>query len=109
MYNLISQLEKLNIQHIERCDEKMKEITMFILEGCPYCRQALSWMEELKKENPAYASIPVKIIDEKKEADLANQFDYYYVPTYYVDEEKLHEGVAKKEIIQNIFEKALEK
>ncbi|NLZ48038.1 MAG: glutaredoxin [Clostridiales bacterium] len=86
----------------------MEEITMFILAGCPYCRKALSWMEELKKENPKYTNIPIKIIDESKEADLANQYDYYYVPSYYIGNEKLHEGAVKKEIIQNIFEKALE-
>ncbi|NLM34357.1 MAG: glutaredoxin [Clostridiales bacterium] len=86
----------------------MKEITMFILASCPYCRKALAWMEELKNENPAYANIQIKIIDEGKEPEIANQYDYYYVPTYYIGKEKLHEGAAKKEIIQKIFDKALE-
>lgn len=85
----------------------MKEITMFILETCPHCRKALSWMEELKKETPNYQKIPIKIIDEGKEPDIANQYDYYYVPTYYVGGEKRHEGATKKDIIKKIYEEAL--
>lgn len=84
----------------------MKPVTLFILHNCPYCKQALSWMEELKRENPSYNDIPLKIIDEGKEPDLANEYDYYYVPTYYINEEKVHEGVATKEIIKNVFDRA---
>jgi hypothetical protein len=65
-------------------------------------------MEELKKGNPNYGEVPVKIIDEGKEPAVANQYDYYYVPTYYIEGTKVHEGVASKEIIQQIYEKASE-
>lgn len=80
---------------------------MFITDWCPYCKQALSYMEELKNENPNYANIEIKIIDEEKEPEMAKQYDYYYVPTYYVNETKVHEGIPSKDIVRNVFEKAL--
>jgi glutaredoxin len=86
----------------------MKPVQLFILENCPYCRQALSWMEELKRENPEYSKVEMTIIDEGKQPDLAGQYDYYYVPTYYVDDVKVHEGVASKEKVKAVFDKALE-
>jgi thioredoxin 1 len=86
----------------------MKSVLLFIMESCPFCRQALSWMDELKKENAKYADVKVTIIDEQLQPDIANQYDYYYVPTYYIDGAKVHEGAASKEIIRKVFEKASE-
>jgi glutaredoxin len=81
----------------------MKEITMFMMATCPHCRKASALMEEIYAERPEYKEIPVKRIDETKEPDYAAKFDYYYVPTYYVDGEKLHEGVPSKEAIEKVF------
>jgi thioredoxin 1 len=64
-------------------------------------------MEELKKENPKYAGVEVKVIDEEKEPEFAKQYDYYYVPTYFVDGVKVHEGVPSKDIVREVYEKAL--
>jgi len=85
----------------------MKPVIMFVTEWCPYCRKALTWMEAIKNQNPEYAGIDIKIIDEELKPDIAKQYNYYYVPTYYIDGIKVHEGVASKNIILDIFEKAL--
>ncbi|WP_411681418.1 thioredoxin family protein [Clostridium thailandense] len=85
----------------------MKPVIMFITSWCPYCKQAFSFMENLKKEHPEYAKIDVKIVDEEKEPEFAKQYDYYYVPTYYVDGVKVHEGVPSMDIVRQVFEKAL--
>ncbi|MCB2292329.1 thioredoxin family protein [Clostridium algoriphilum] len=84
----------------------MKPVIMFVTEWCPYCKKALAFMENIKKQNPEYAGIEVKIIDEELQPDIAKQYNYYYVPTYYVDGVKVHEGVASKSIINLIFQKA---
>lgn len=68
---------------------------------------ALTWMDELKKENPAYAEAAITVIDEIKNPQIANQYDYFLVPTFYVGGEKVHEGIASKDIIRNILEKAI--
>lgn len=86
----------------------MKPITMFILKSCPYCQRALKYMEEIMKETPKYKNIPIKYIDEGVEPDVADQYDYYYVPTYYVDDKKVHEGAASKDDVRRVFEKAEE-
>jgi len=86
----------------------MKKITMFILETCPYCKAALRWMDELYAKNPAYKDLDIEIIDERKHPEISDKYDYNLVPTYYVDGEKLHDGAASLEIIQRIFDTAME-
>lgn len=85
----------------------MKTVTMFVTSWCPYCKQALSIMEDLKSKDSKYQDVEVKIIDEELEPEISKQYDYYYVPTYYVDKEKVHEGVPSQEIVTAVFEKAL--
>ena len=69
----------------------MKEIKAFLLTGCPYCRKGLTAYEELCREHPEYKNIPVEWIMEDKQPELADRYDYYRVPSLFVDEEKLYE------------------
>lgn len=85
----------------------MKEITMFYLESCPYCDFAFQYMKELGEENPEYAKIPVKIINEAEQMELAKTYDYYYVPCYYIGDEKILEGVVNKAGVKRLFDMAL--
>ena len=85
----------------------MKKITMFKMAACPHCQRALQWMEELYAENAAYQAIEIEQIDELVYPDIAEKYDYYYVPTFYVEGEKLHEGVASLEKIRRVFDAAL--
>lgn len=77
---------------------------LFILEHCPHCRRARDWMKQLCEENPIYKDIPIELIDEAKEVELAESYDYYYVPCFFDGDQKLHEGVASKQIIKDIFD-----
>ena len=86
----------------------MKEITLFLLNNCPHCKLALRLQEELLAEHPEWKDIPVKMVDEAKEAALADTYDYYYVPTYYVDGKKVHEGHAEKHDVEQVFRLAAE-
>lgn len=86
----------------------MKPIRMFIQAGCPYCKAALKWINELKEENPAYQALEMTIIDENIERALAQKYDYYYVPTFYVNEEKKHEGAATKQLVKQVFDAAIQ-
>ncbi|GHV40154.1 hypothetical protein FACS1894187_20810 [Synergistales bacterium] len=85
----------------------MKEVHMFMMETCPHCKKAAALMEEIFAEHPEYKSVPLKKTDETKEPDYAATFDYYYVPTFYVGGEKLHEGVPTKEAVEKVFAAAL--
>lgn len=84
------------------------ELTMFVLKGCPHCRMALGFMEELCAEEPRYRQIQVRRIDEGEQPALADQYDYYYVPCYFLGREKLHEGRCTKEQIRRVLDRALE-
>ncbi|MDL2325152.1 glutaredoxin [Ruminococcaceae bacterium OttesenSCG-928-A16] len=86
----------------------MKELTLFYLENCPYCKRARNYMQELCEENPEYAKIPVKMVEERAEKELADSFDYYYVPCYYIGKDKLAEGSIDKAGVKAVFDKALE-
>jgi Glutaredoxin and related proteins len=83
------------------------ELLLFILKSCPYCIEARKWCEELARENPEYAKINIKIIDERVEHELADSYDYYYVPTFFLGKRKLHEGAATKEKIRQVFDECL--
>ena len=85
----------------------MKDLTMFYLESCPYCRRARPYMDELFRENPEYANIPLTMVEERQQQELADSSDYYYVPCYYAGKEMLAEGALDKAGVQADFESAL--
>ena len=78
------------------------------MESCPYCKSARKWMSEVLKSDAKYNKIPLTVIDEVEEPELAAKFDYYYVPTYYIDDTKVHEGAASFEIVKRVFDSAAE-
>lgn len=85
----------------------MKKIKLFYIEGCPHCRKAFRILDELKAKNPEYSKIDVEYIDENKDVVSANLYDYYYVPTFFVDDVKMHEGVPTEEKIERVLKGAI--
>ena len=86
----------------------MQQVTLFILKYCGFCRRALSLLDEVRGENEDLRRVPLRIIDEGEERELARQYDYYYVPTFYAGERKVHEGPVDRETIRSILQDALE-
>ena len=108
----------------------MKDVLLFKLTYCPHCRLALRFQEELladmENDNPLSDSYHITIKDleqkaakkpakkkaakkdEAEEAALANTYDYYYVPTYYVGGKKVHEGHAEKSDVERVLRLAAE-
>ena len=86
----------------------MKTITMLMMDTCPYCQAAFRWMDELLAENEKYKALTINKIDETIHPEIADKYDYYYVPTYYVGDDKLHEGAASLEVVRKVFNAALE-
>lgn len=70
----------------------MKPVKLFYQERCPFCKKALRYIEELKAEYP----------------DIADQYDYYYVPTFYVDGVKVHEAGIFKNEMEALLRKVIE-
>ena len=70
----------------------MKKVTLFYMVGCPYCNNARKAVEELKREDERCAQVDIEWIDERKESALAEQYDYYYVPSIFLGKTKLYEA-----------------
>lgn len=84
-----------------------KQVRMMILENCPHCKRAFEMMESLKKAHPEYGAVPVQVVDEEKNPALADSLDYWYVPTFFVEGEKVMEGVPTPALIEKVYQKAL--
>ena len=81
----------------------MKEILLFYLPGCPHCKLAFQFQKELIAAHPSWESIPIRTVDESRERALADSYDYYYVPAYFVDGKKVHEGRITREDVERVF------
>lgn len=92
----------------------MKEIEIFYLGYCPYCKNARKAVAELLEENADYARLNIKWIDESLEAELADSRDYYSVPSLFWNGQKLYEAQSShsygeiKDNIRAAFQTVLE-
>lgn len=85
----------------------MKPVKLFYLKQCPFCKRALGYIEELKAAKPEFAELEIEMIEESEEPEVAERFDYYYVPTFYVDGVKEHEGGIYPDEVEAVLRKAL--
>ncbi len=67
----------------------MQKLLMFYMASCPHCKRAFAYEEELKKRRPELFDVEIERVDERMDPDRADQYDYWYVPTYYLGEERL--------------------
>lgn len=82
-------------------------LTLFYLKNCPFCKRALQYIEELKAEHEELRSVEIEMIEESEQPEVADRYDYYYVPCFYLGEEKLHEGGIYKEEVEELLRKVL--
>ena len=83
----------------------MKPVKLFYLKNCPFCKKALRYIEEARAAHPELAAVGIEMIEESA---LADTFDYYYVPTFYVGGVKVHAGGVYPEEVEKILRSALE-
>ena len=86
----------------------MKNVKLFYLRNCPFCKKALRYIDELKAKYPELQAVEIEMIEESEQADVANKYDYYYVPTFYIDGVKVHEGGIYPDEMEPLLRKALE-
>ena len=85
-----------------------KTVKMMILEDCPYWRQAFAMEKELIAAHPEYGQVNIEVIEENREPEKTEGYDYWYVPTYFVGDKKVHEGVPTLEKVEQVFREALQ-
>lgn len=84
-------------------------IRLFYQKNCPFCKWAFKYIEELKTEYPEFQKLSIEAIEENENPELADKYDYYYVPTFYLGEEKIHEGGIYKEELEALLRGVLNK
>ncbi len=84
-----------------------KPVKMMMLDNCPHCKNALKMIDMLKKENSKYEEVEIELIEESKYPEKTEGYDYWYVPTFFVDDKKIHEGVPTVEAVREVFESAI--
>lgn len=86
----------------------MKNVTLFIQHQCPFCKMALKYINELQQKDEKYHAVQLEIVDELAEVERADSYDYYYVPTFYIGEKKLHEGGIYRDEVKALFDSILD-
>ena len=84
----------------------MKEVLYFYMSGCPYCMRADRFIAELKAEDPSLADVSIRMIEERQNKELADSYNYYYVPCFWIDGKKLHEGAPTKDKLRFVLSQA---
>ncbi len=82
-----------------------RKITVFYLNGCPYCRQARRALEELVSGDERYSALSLEWVEENEHPEISAKYDYYYVPTFFVDGVKEYEarrGESYEECRENV-------
>ena len=85
----------------------MKNVKMMVQEQCKHCRKEVEYIDELKHENMLYRNVEIEVNDEVKDEAKTRGYDYWYVPAFFVNNQKIHEGVPSKESIQEVLEEAI--
>jgi hypothetical protein len=68
---------------------------------------ALKYIHEWQHADVKYNGIHFEIVDELVEVERADAHDYWYVPTFYLDGNKLHEGGIYKDEVKQLMDKVL--
>ena len=85
----------------------MKKIQLFYLEYCPHCKKTRADLNVLLKEE-RFKELEIEMIEESVQKELADQYDYYYVPCFYVDGIKAKEGALSMKDVEEVLMMASE-
>lgn len=85
----------------------MNTLILFKSGECDYCRMAEKFLDQLVQENPRYRDIVIQIVDEDENLALSSQYDYTFVPAFFMNGKLVGEGMLSREKIQEILDTAL--
>ena len=97
----------------EEADYRCKREISFTLNqgsyetGYTFLSAPVPHLEELQRQEP-YGRIEIRMIDELAEPEVADRYDYYYVPTFYVGDKKVHEGGIMPDEVEAVLRMALD-
>ena len=53
----------------------MKDVKLFYLKNCPFCKKAISYIESLKAQHKDLAQVEIEMIEESEQKELDDSFD----------------------------------
>jgi glutaredoxin len=77
-------------------------IEFYFLANCPHCQKAFKLIKSFQESNPIYKNVKFELIEEEIDSQRANSKDYYYVPTFFYQGVKLHEGTVNESDIEKV-------
>jgi len=84
-----------------------KPVTLVMQNTCPNCQETVRLIDEVKDNRPDLRHVEVEIIDEITHPELALPYDYWEVPTFFVDaKHAMSGGKPTYSKIEEILEKA---
>lgn len=84
-----------------------KPVTLVMQNTCPNCQATVKMIDEVKDSRPDLKDIEVEIIDEAANPELALPYDYWEVPTFFVDAKNvLSGGKPSYSKVEEVLEKA---
>jgi len=89
----MSAMSKKQIKKIKIKEKKkaMKELTVFVYPGCPYCAQARKIFDKLFSDG-GYSDIKLTFIDETEHPEISDKYDYNACPSIYYGDKKIYEA-----------------
>ncbi|MBQ6053185.1 MAG: thioredoxin family protein [Clostridia bacterium] len=85
----------------------MGEILYFYLSSCPHCSKADRIIRSVVERYPEFKQVKIRKIEESLKPEIADKYDYYYVPCFFVNGKKIFEGPASVEKVCDAFREAL--
>ena len=84
----------------------MKELTYFYLANCPFCKKANAMIDKITAADANLAAVAINRIEESQNRELADSYDYFYVPCFFLGDQKLFEGDPSEQDIKSVLEAA---
>jgi hypothetical protein len=83
----------------------MSKLTYFYLPSCPHCRLAAPVSRALA-EDSRYRMLRLSASTSPPKS-ACRKIDYWYVPCFYMGDQKIHEGHAEKSDVKAVLDRAL--
>lgn len=71
-------------------------LTVIVLSDCPHCLRALELLEKIRRGDKELQAVPVSVIRADETPEEAADYDYCYVPAFFIGEKLWDEGSLTK-------------
>lgn len=85
----------------------MKKLVYVKAAWCPYCNMATRWLDGLIKKDERFKDLEIEVIDIDEDKERAKDYPHELVPNFWIEGEKIFEGIPTRPVIKEVLEKTL--